>query len=1609
MGGFMREITFIDIEVSMNNNKIVDFGAIKYSDQIFHGKSGLDFIKFIGGSEFICGHNILNHDMKYLKSSLNENKHIVDLDKIEIIDTLYLSALLFPEKKKHSLGKDEKIQSEEFNNPLNDAKKSKDLLQLQEETFRKLSPKLKSIYYTLLSETKEFKAFFKFIGYREYLYNIEDEITSYFHNNICSNVDLKKIIIENPVELAYTLALININYMGLNVENYIIPKWVYFNYNKIYEVMNILRAKRCYSGCSYCNKNMDPLSGLRKFFKFNTYINFDGIPLQEQAVKAALANKSILAIFPTGGGKSITFQVPALMLGENSRALTVIISPLQSLMKDQVDNLLEHDITEAATINGLLDPIERSKAIKRIEDGSANLLYISPESLRSKSIERLLLGRNIARFVIDEAHCFSAWGQDFRVDYLYIAEFIKNLCKKKNIKDMIPVSCLTATAKQNVIEDIKEYFKKNLNLDLEVFSASVSRKNIKYKVIEKDEKSKYDELRRLLEYKICPTIVYVSRTSHAENLSLRLKNDGYVAGVYHGKMNKNEKTKNQDAFKNGDIRIIVATSAFGMGVDKKDVGMVIHYDISDSLENYIQEAGRAGRNKDIDADCFVLFNDEDLNKHFILLNQTKISIQEIQQVWRAIKDATKVRSKLSNSALEIARSAGWDDNVKEIETRVKTAISALEQAGYIKRGQNMPRVFADSILAKSTMEARIKIHNSGFFDEKEEQQAVRIISKMISSRSRKNIESEVPETRVDYIADDLGIEKRKVIILIQKLREAKVLADAKDLVAYIGEKASFNRGISIFKVYSSIEKFLFEVISEQTGVVYEKDLNEKAEKANITRVTTDKIRTIINFWVIRGFIKREISSNFNQYFEVTWKQNKNHLKNIIERQHEIGIFILNHLSNYDEEEKDYLEFSVLELMDAYKEANFLAGKTVTSSEIENSLFYLSRIGALKIDGGFLVTYNALTIERLEMDNKIRYKLDDYRDLKKYYEQKTQMIHIVGEYAKKMMEDYKSALQFVEDYFGLEYSLFLKKYFKGKRTEEIGRNLSPEKFKRIFGELSPAQLKIINDKESQYIVVAAGPGSGKTRLLVHKLASLLLMEDIKHEQLLMLTFSRAAATEFKKRLIELIGNAANFVQINTFHSYCFDLLGRVGSLEKSNNVVTEAVEHILNNEVEISKITKSVLVIDEAQDMDINEYNLIKALIERNDDMRIIAVGDDDQNIYSFRGSDSIYMQSILNYDNSVIYELVENYRSKSNIVLFSNNFARLINKRIKNMEIQSTQGENGDIKITEYSSKNLIAPLIQSILNSEYKGSTCILTKTNDEALLITGILKKNGINAKLIQSNDKYNMYNLIELRYFIKLLNLDRDSYIIIDKEWENAKKGLINKFGRSENLDICIKLICDFEEINSKNKYVSDFMFFVKESSEDDFYSIEELSISVSTIHKSKGKEFDNVVIMLNDFQINKEEEKRQLYVGLTRAKENLVIHYNSNYFNSKLELNYDMIPNYSYKINNMSFPEVNVLVIQLGYKDVFLSFFKNKQNHIAELISGDEIDIDNEGCFNSNGERILKFSNKFKSFIKMQNERGYFVNKAKIKYILYWYEKETDSEIMILFPIVEFSRV
>ena len=1600
----VKNIAFFDTEIGVQDKIIYDIGVLRSDGATMHTASVSDFSTFISASDWICGHNVIHHDIKYLPNDIGEKF------KDKIIDTLYLSPLMFPKRPYHRLLKDDKLQVDELNNPVNDSQKAQTLFYDEVNAFFALLIGLKKIYCGLFYNFNEYKAFFDYVEFKPYKYNMAQMIRDEFQGKICENANIDVLINHYPRELSYALALIHAS------DRYsVTPPWLQYNFPKIDNVIKFLCNTPCAENCAYCQSKLDVYKGLKELFGFDEFRKYNGEPLQENAARAAVEGKSVLAVFPTGGGKSITFQLPALMAGKNAHGLTVVISPLQSLMKDQVDNLASKGIEDAVTINGMLDPIERADAIERVFNGKASLLYISPEMLRSKTIEKLLMSRNVVRFVIDEAHCFSAWGQDFRVDYLYIGDFIRKLQKsKQSDRKPIPVSCFTATAKQKVITDICDYFKKKLDLNLEIFASSAARENLHYTVLFKEtDEEKYNTLRSLILQKNCPTIVYVSRTKRTFVLAEKLTKDGLKTLPYNGKMESKDKIANQEAFMNGDVSIIVATSAFGMGVDKSDVKLVVHYDISDSLENYVQEAGRAGRDPKLQADCYVLFNNNDLDKHFLLLNQTKLSISEIQQVWKAIKDLTKNKPNVCCSALEIARQAGWDDTAgSEMETRVKTAVSALETAGYIIRGRNVPHVYATSILAKNMTEASYRIRQSVLFSNKQKETAIRIIKSLISSRSIADAGNSDAESRIDYLADILGIGKESIIESVNLMRQEGLLQDNNDMSAFIFDTDNQHKSTLTFERFAKLERYIIEKIGEQ-GVSFNfKEFNEEIQNSGITTANIKNIRTILYYLTIKNYItKEENRDDFSATLAPTI--NLSTLLNKFERRLDICRFILDELyakaelTNNPSEEAKPVNFSLVGLYKEYsaKPKMDINPHPLTLSDVEDALLYLSKIGALKIEGGFLVLYNAMEIKRVVKDNRIKYKVEDYRLLDEFYKQKIRQIHIVGEYANFMVKDYAAALQFVQDYFNMDFKKFIDKYFKGERAKEIERNITPDKYNQLFGELSDKQSEIIKDDESKYIVVAAGPGSGKTRVLVHKLASLLLLEDVKHEQLLMVTFSRAAATEFKKRLLSLIGNAANFVEIKTFHSYCFDLLGRIGSLKASENVVRDAAEMIRNGEVEQGKIIKRVLVIDEAQDMDENEFALVSALMKLNEDMRVIAVGDDDQNIYEFRGSDSKYLRTLIDEYGANKYEMTENYRSCRSVVSLSNEFAKSISKRMKETPCEAVSDEEGIVKIIKHTSSNMEEAVVNDLLSDNNLGKVSVLTNTNDEALKILGLLNKNGKRAKLIQSLDGFKLSNLLEARAFLRAIDKNLHSPVISDDIWSKAKIELFSKYHDSACIENVKRMILDFEAVYS-TKYRTDLEEFIIDSSFEDFYDdSEQETIYVSTIHKAKGREFDSVYMMLRNSHANTDEARRKLYVGMTRAKYRLHIHTNTDIFDRYRE------SGVQYWQDDARYDEPSEIMLQTTHRDVVLDFFKNKKEIIFSLKSGMSLKLDGvyiSAELNGRDVHVAKFSKAFAETLEKLGNKGYKPIEITLRFIVAWKAEEDNEETPVLLFNVKLGK-
>lgn len=1575
---------FVDVEVGLKDKRIHDIGILRWDGAKYHSADKRAAISFLEDVDFVCGHNVIHHDMKYLLGD--------EVQRWQLVDTLYVSPLLFPERPYHHLLKDDKLMNEQMNNPVNDCEKACDLLMDEIAKWKALPDAHRFIYATLLRDVPEFAGFLAMVDAE-----VCDETTLVEHihtaydGRICRHADLAAIIEQQPVELAFALALIS-----TTERNSITPPWVLHNYPNVENVVHRLRHTRCAEGCDYCRKYLDAHYNLKYFFGYDQFRTYEGEPLQENAVKAAVDSKSLLAIFPTGGGKSLTFQLPALMEARSVHGITVVISPLQSLMKDQVDNLAERGITDAVTINGLLDPISRSLAIERVQNGDASLLYIAPEMLRSKTIEKILMARHVVRFVVDEAHCFSSWGQDFRVDYLYIGKFISEYQKRKQLQRPIPVSCFTATAKQKVVQDICDYFKQTLNLDLQLFASSASRTNLRYSVIHAEtDEDKYMKLRSLIAESDCPTIVYVSRTKRTKMLAEKLTRDGYKALPFNGRMDSDEKIANQEAFMSDNVRIIVATSAFGMGVDKSDVGLVVHYDISDSLENYVQEAGRAGRNPHLQAKCFVLYNDNDLDKHFILLNQTKLSISEIQQVWKAVKDMTRQRMQTCCSALEIARKAGWDDSVTDIETRVRTAIAALEQAGYLERGNNVPHVYATGITVKSMDEARKRITSSLLFHNEEVEKAVRIIKSLISQKHIAKAQDAEAESRVDYLADILGLTKSEVVSAVERMRQEGILADTKDVSAYLNDTGeSENRSRLLLRRFTRLERYILDHITDGALRISCKQLNDDAQKNGITTATEKDIRTLLYFLTVKGYTRKKEDAAHN--IELTRQADMQSTIKRFEKRLNICTFAVEWLyrqaqnTTLEESKKNGVQFSVVELLNDLKaqgQTFFESLDDLQLEDVEESLLYLSKIGALKLEGGFLVLYNAMNIRRLK-DNKLRYKQEDYRMLNEFYRQKIQQVHIVGEYANLMVRDYDAALQYVHDYFQMDYKAFVQKYFKGERVEQIERNITCKKYEQLFNQLSKKQMQIISDKESRVIVVAAGPGSGKTRVLVHKLASLLLLEDVKHEQLLMLTFSRAAATEFKQRLMGLIGNAAHFVEIKTFHSYAFDLLGRIGNLEDAKDVVGRAAKMISEGEVEPNRIGKTVLVVDEAQDMSSEEFALVRALMSVNEEMRVIAVGDDDQNIYEFRGSDSNYMRQLLADDKSTFVEMTENYRSTQHVVAFANAFVKGIHNRMKQTPILSMSKDEGTVVVTHHASHIMFQRVVSDLLRQRNSGTISVLTHTNEEAVILVALLRKHGLRSKLIQSMDGFRFWNMAEVRLFLKYIERDTHTPIVTDEVWNEAKRKTFQAYATSSSLPYLKRCIELFEKIN-KAKYLTDFKELVFESTTEDFCDTSDADVVVSTIHKSKGCEFDDVYMLVSQPQHVTDSEMRSYYVGMTRARKRLFIYTNSTLF--------DRLPADIHQVDQTPYVFPDEVMLQLSHKDVNLGFFKSRKKEILSLRSGEKLCFANNLLYVPNNQQpVAQLSQKMQAELAQWALKGYLVSSATIRFVVAWKPKDAPKD-------------
>lgn len=326
---------------------------------------------------------------------------------------------------------------------------------------------------------------------------------------------------------------------------------------------------------------MTPQEVLLKYWHYDNFR-----PLQAEIIQSVLDGRDTLALMPTGGGKSLCFQVPAMVLD----GLCLVVTPLIALMKDQVENLYRRDIRAAAIYTGMT--AEQQKiALDNCQFGPYHFLYVSPERLESEAFRERLSRLPICLIAVDEAHCISQWGYDFRPSYLRIAE-VRDLIRPFQEGRRVPVLALTATATPEVVDDIQD---KLAFPEHHVLKKSFARKNLSYVVRHTNKKA--DEIVHILTKVPGSAIVYVRNRQRTKELAEYLIEQGLSADYYHAGLSPAERTTKQNAWKSDNVRIMVCTNAFGMGIDKPDVRMVIHHDLPDTIEAYFQEAGRAGRDE----------------------------------------------------------------------------------------------------------------------------------------------------------------------------------------------------------------------------------------------------------------------------------------------------------------------------------------------------------------------------------------------------------------------------------------------------------------------------------------------------------------------------------------------------------------------------------------------------------------------------------------------------------------------------------------------------------------------------------------------------------------------------------------------------------------------------------------------------------------------------------------------------------------------------------------------------------------------------------------------------------------------------------------------------
>ena len=1672
----LQPLVALDLEVS-SQGSIRHIGAVKYdgqargNDQCFEHKNlrrrdetvvlqNLD--DFCRNARFVLGHNLIGHDLPILRS---QHSQMVLLHK-RVIDTLYLSPLAFPSNPYHQLVKDYKRVQDSINEPVADARLSLTIFKEQYEEFQQQAQQqpdlIRFFYYCFASELQDshshayqgLAAVFEtliaapFSSHRD----ARQALTGLCRDKVCPE-QLKRVISQygpdprSRIPLAYCVA-----WLQVAGKNSVLPQWVRHQFSTIPRILEQLREEHCgQDECAYCADNHDPVRHLQRFFQYQDFrVTNDGRPLQRDLVVAGMQGKSLLGILPTSGGKSLCFQVPALVRYYRRGLLTVIISPLQALMKDQVDNLKERTgSTAVAAVYGLLTPPERGAILEQVRLGDIGLLYLSPEQLRNRSVRRVLRQREIACWVFDEAHCLSQWGHDFRPDYLYCGRFIREEAEKH--PGVLPmVACFTATAKDDVIADIQAHFKSTLGLELEVKKAGVNRRNLQFEVHLVTQAAKYGRVVELIEERLPEDgscIVYCATRRGTEELARFLTHRGLIADHFHGKLEAPAKKSVMDLFLQDEIRIICATNAFGMGVDKENVRLVVHAEVPGSLEHYLQEAGRAGRDGKM-AHCILLFDEQDIETQFKLGALAKVHQRDIQQVLRGIRrqerkkpgqDVVITTGELLRSE-EVDTSFDLDDSAAD--TKVKTAVAWLERSGFLERNENSTQVFNGEPLFATLEEAKQRLDRLQLLPAQRRKWEM-LLQVLIDAEPDEGLNA-------DYLAEQIGrlsqndnerqLKTVDIMRILNQMAQAGIVSHGLLMTAFLRPRGR-NNAQAVFADLCRLESKMLDLLIQahpaaEKGIEYPLDLrllNQQLLDSEFGFSNPRLLRNLLKSLAadgkglaasrgsidIRYVYKDNYAVKLNRCWQDIWK--------ILGRRHVLSAQILEGLyqalepSEQSSRAEVLVQFSLQDLLEAIRPTQVRPDRQMAA--LERGLLFLHEQNVIILQQGLAVFRQAMTLKVKPESRSRRYNKGDYDPLDRHYKARVTQVHIMNEYVQLGLDNMITALTLVRDYFAQTNVAFLNQYFRGRR-ELLALATSQQSYNNIVDSLgNPHQESIVRAPVDENILVLAGPGSGKTRVVVHRCAYLTRVHRVRSRSILVLCFNHSAAVALRKRLKALLGHEASGISVYTFHGLAMRLLGHAfdprqqkaqGSGEFDFDQLICKATALLKGETALPGIPDDQIrermlsgiqhiLVDEYQDIDAEQYDMISAIAGRTlgadeEKLSILAVGDDDQSIYGFRRANVKYIRQFKEDYRAQIHYLTQNYRSTRHIITAAN---RLIGHNQDRMKTEQAIRINdarraeppggtlaeidrvGQGKVLVISCPDVATQTTAAVQELARLRDLCPDLEWSDCAVLARWGLGKSelthfrsaveheGIPISFpLKGDQTIPLFRVREFNAILAQLHRKQEQPITSQhlREWIDDVS--LPSSPWQEKLR---ELIENWEEETEGSKlpasafchYLTDYLREVRR--EQRFGD----GVHVGTVHSAKGLEFRVVVLLDGSWEVHsqreREEERRLFYVGMTRAMDCLVILQRDDAQNPHVPLlDDDSLHERSY---GFSRPYPLKEYRTLGMPDLYLSyaggFVSTHVIHtrLRQLNAGDTVDFNPaQGTLLSQGHTIAKLSQK-----------------------------------------------